>query len=142
MKPTHYDERIQQANGLSAILALSLTQLALGIIVLVRAYVLNQPDDQFRDIQLVLAGSLVGYFALRAVLGGNMPVPKLWHAASAYAVMVIALTTILTLWLGPPDLSDWTNNILPVLVGPALVVATYWFFAALGRRRLERTLED
>jgi hypothetical protein len=136
-----FDERTQQVVGQSAAIMLGLTQVALGIVLLIRLYVHDQPDAELRDIQIVLLGSIVGYFVLRSFLGGMMPVPTLRQAATVYLLMVVGLFTVLSLWLGLPDLSAWTTNILPVVLGPALIVAGYWIVAALGRRRIERQLE-
>lgn len=135
------DERTQQVAGQSAMIMLGLTQVALGVVLLVRLYVRDQPDAELRDIQLVLLGSIAGYFVLRSFLGGIMPVPTLRQALAAYAVMVVGLFIVLSLWLGLPDLSAWTTNVLPVILGPALVVGGYWIVAALGRRRIEGQLE-
>ena len=59
-----------------------------------------------------------------------------------YVGFVVLLGTVLIIWLGLPDLSDWQNNLLPVLVGPALLLGAYWLFAWLGARRLEKQIED
>ncbi|MEZ4590218.1 MAG: hypothetical protein R3D55_03625 [Chloroflexota bacterium] len=78
------DERSQQVAGQSATVMLGLTQVALGVVLLVRLYVFDQPDAELRDIQWVLLGSIVGYFALRSFLGGIMPVPTMKQAIVAY----------------------------------------------------------
>jgi hypothetical protein len=135
------DERTQQVAGQSAMIMLGLTQVALGAIILIRLYVRDQPDAELRDVQIVLLGSIVGYFILRSFLGGIMPVPTLRQAVTAYVLMVGGLFVVLSLWLGLPDLSAWTTNVLPVVLGPALIVAGYWIIAALGRWRIERQLE-
>ena len=62
----NFDERSQQVAGQSAMIMLGLTQTALGVILLIRLYVLDQPDSELRDIQWVLLGSIVGYFVLRS----------------------------------------------------------------------------
>ena len=136
------DERAQQVAGHSAMIALGATQAALGIVLLVRLYVFNQPDGELRDIQWVLFSSIVGYFALRSFLGGIMPVPTVKQAIGAYLSITISLFVVLSIWLGLPDLSDWTNNILPAVLGPAIIVGGYWLIAALGKRRVERAIID
>ena len=134
------DERTQQVSGQSAAITLGLTQVALGLTLLFRLYILDQPDTEVRDLQYVLLGSIIGYFMLRSFLGGIMPVPTVRQALIAYGGMVVFLFVVLSLWLGLPDLNDWTNNILPVIVGPAIIVGGYWIIAALGKRRVDRTL--
>lgn len=136
------DERSQQVAGQSAMIMLGLTQTALGIVLLVRLYVFDQPDSELRDIQWVLLGSIVGYFVLRSFLGGIMPVPTMKQAVLAYVGMVVFLFVVLSIWLGLPDLSEWTTNVLPAIAGPAIVVGGYWLIAALGRRRVEREIID
>lgn len=136
------DERSQQVAGQSATVMLGLTQVALGVVLLVRLYVFDQPDAELRDFQWVLLGSIVGYFALRSFLGGIMPVPTMKQAILAYVGMTVFLFVVLSLWLGLPDLSEWTNNVLPAILGPAIIVGGYWLIAALGKRRVEREIFD
>ncbi|MCB9008563.1 MAG: hypothetical protein H6656_14535 [Ardenticatenaceae bacterium] len=138
----NFDERSQQVAGQSAMIMLGLTQTALGVILLIRLYVLDQPDSELRDIQWVLLGSIVGYFVLRSFLGGIMPVPTMKQAILAYVGLVVFLFVVLSLWLGLPDLSEWTNNVLPAILGPAIIVGGYWLIAALGKRRIEREIFD
>lgn len=138
----NYDERTQQVAGQSAMVMLGLTQIALGVILMIRLYVFDQPDEELRDIQWVLLGSIVGYFALRSFLGGTMPVPTAKQAVMAYVGLTLSLVTVLSLWLGLPDLSEWTTNILPAIVGPAITVGGYWAISASGRRRVERKIAD
>ena len=136
------DERSQVVAGQSAMIMLGLTQVALGAVLMIRLYVFDQPDAELRDIQWVLLGSIVGYFALRSFLGGIMPVPTMKQAILAYLSMTVFLFVVLSLWLGLPDLSDWTNNVLPAILGPAIIVGGYWLIAALGKRRVEREIFD
>lgn len=138
----NFDERSQQVAGQSAMIILGLTQVALGAVLMIRLYVFDQPDAELRDFQWVLLGSIVGYFALRSFLGGIMPVPTMKQALLAYLGMTIFLFVVLSLWLGLPDLSDWTNNVLPAILGPAIIVGGYWLIAALGKRRVEREIFD
>jgi hypothetical protein len=138
----NFDERSQQVAGQSAMIMLGLTQTALGVILMIRLYVLDQPDSELRDIQWILLGSIVGYFALRSFLGGIMPVPTLKQAVLAYMGMTIFLFVVLSLWLGLPDLAEWTTNVLPAIMGPAIIVGGYWLIAALGKRRVEREIFD
>lgn len=138
----NFDERSQQVAGQSAMIMLGLTQTALGVILLIRLYVLDQPDAELRDIQWVLLGSIVGYFVLRSFLGGIMPVPTLKQAVLAYLGLTLFLFVVLSLWLGLPDLSEWTTNVLPAILGPAIIVGGYWLIAVLGKRRVEREIFD
>lgn len=136
------DERSQVVAGQSAMIMLGLTQVALGAVLMIRLYVFDQPDAELRDFQWVLLGSIVGDFALRSFLGGIMPVPTMKQAIVAYVGMTLFLFVVLSLWLGPPDLADWTNNVLPAILGPAVIVGGYWLIAALGKRRVEQKIFD
>jgi hypothetical protein len=142
MMNMNYDERTQQVAGQSAMVMLGLTQIALGVILMIRLYVFDQPDEELRDIQCVLLGSIVGYFALRSFLGGTMPVPTAKQAVLAYVGLTLSLVIVLSVWLGLPDLNEWTTNILPAIVGPAIIVGGYWAISALGKRRVEREIAD
>jgi hypothetical protein len=135
-----WDERSEQVAGRSAMITLGLTQAALGLVLLMRLYIQGQPDEELRDIQWVLLGSIVGYFALRSFLGGIMPVPTLKQALLVYVGLFAFLFITLSIWLGLPDLQNWTNTILPVIVGPAVIVGGYWLIAWLGQKRVEHEL--
>lgn len=137
-----WDERTEQVAGRSAMIVLGLTQTALGVMLLVRLYVFDQPDSELRDVQLVLLGSIVGYFVLRSFLGGIMLVPTLKQAIVAWLSLSGLLFVVLSLWFGLPELQDWSTTILPAVLGPALIVGGYWLIAYLGRRRLENSLKE
>jgi hypothetical protein len=51
--------------------------------------------------------------------------------------LVVVLFAILSIWLGLPSLSEWQTTILPVLLGPAVLVGLYWLAVKLGEDRLE-----
>lgn len=137
-----WDERSMKVAGQSAMIVLGLMQAALGVIILVRAYVLDQPDAQFRDLQWLLFGSILSYLTLRSFLGGIMPVPTLRQALAIYAGLVVALGVILSLWFGLPGLDEWSTTILPVIVGPAIIVGGYTLIAWLGKHRIEREISE
>ena len=69
----NFDERSQQVAGQSAMIMLGLTQTALGVVLLIRLYVLVQPDSELRDIQWVLLGwfavSVLNAFSARGAAG-------------------------------------------------------------------------
>ncbi len=126
------DERSQQVAGQSATVMLGLTQVALGVVLLVRLYVFDQPDAELRDFQWVLLGSIVGYFALRSFLGGIMPVPTMKQAILAYVGMTVFLFVVLSFgWVYRICLSGRTMCCLAIL-GPAIIVGGYWLIAGGG----------
>lgn len=136
------DERGLQISGQSALITMGLMQLAMGIIILVRAYVLDQPDEELRDLQLLLAGSYVVFLLIRSFLGGTLRVPSPKKALFSYLAIVAFLFIVLSLIYGLPAPSEWKTTILPITAGPAIVIACYWLIAWLGRRHVERQIRE
>lgn len=141
MKTALFDERTLNVNARVSQIALVLTQLGLYGIIFYRVYVLNQPDDSLNDLRILLGVSIFGTMFATLFFGGILPQVKFKTIVLIYLGFVAFLFIVLTLWLGPPDLSDWQNNVLPVVVGPAILLSAYWLFAWLGKRRIERQIE-
>jgi len=141
MKKPLFDERTLNVNARVSQIALALTQLGLYGIILYRVYILNQPDDTLNDFRILLGVSIFGTMFATLFFGGILPQVKFRTIVLIYLGFVAFLFIVLTLWLGPPDLSDWQNNILPVVVGPAILLGAYWLFAWLGKHRIERQIE-
>ena len=135
------DERTTQISGRIAMIFLGLTQIALLLVILYRRYLLKQDAVEYSDIQLINLFSIFGYIAARLYYGAILPVLSLRSALIAYISMVAPLFIILSIWFGLPDLNDWTNNILPVVAGPAVLVGLYSLFAYLGKKREQKDLE-
>ena len=135
------DERMQILTGRIAVICLSLTQLALLGIILYRRYYLGQGEDQYKDINLVLGLSIFSYFAARLYYGAVLPVLSFKKLAYIYLGFVAFLTITLSVWLGLPSLDNWQNTILPVVLGPAILVFIYWLLAHLGKKRMEKEIE-
>lgn len=140
MKPKLFDERTLSVNARVSQIALVLTQLGLYAIILNRVYIQNQVDETVNDLRLLLGLSIFGTMFATLFFGGLLPRIRFRSIAMIYLGFVAFLAVVLTLWLGPPDLSDWQNNILPVLVGPAIMLGAYWLFAWLGNKRIERQI--
>lgn len=139
-KSALFDERTLNINARVSQFALVFTQLGLYGIILYRAYLLHQPDETINDLRILLGLSIFGTLFATLFFGGMLPKIRLKTIILIYLGFVAILATVLTLWMGPPDLSEWWNNILPVFVGPALMLGSYWFFAWLGARRLEKQI--
>jgi hypothetical protein len=135
------DERTIQITGRIATIFLGLTQVALVLAIFYRRYLLGQYSAEYRDIQIILLVSILGYFAARLYYAAFLPVPSLKAAIIIYVGMVVVLFIILSIWLGLPDLNNWRNNILPVVAGPAVLVGLYHLFAYLGKKRAQKDLE-
>ncbi|MFC1936463.1 hypothetical protein ACFLYP_02215 [Chloroflexota bacterium] len=142
MKQIHYDERTLKTSARVSQVMLSLTQLALAGAVLYRALVLNQPGNQYADFQIILAFSMLGNLFGMLYLGGYLPALSVGHMLKLYLAGVTLLLITLTIGFGVPELNEWHNTILPVLVGPALILVLYYFVARMGQRRTERLIED
>lgn len=141
MKKPLFDERTLNINARVSQIALVLTQLGLYGIILYRIYFLNQPDNSLNDFRILLGISIFGTMFATLFFGGILPQVKFKTIVLIYLGFVGFLMIVLTLWLGLPDLSDWQNNILPVVVGPAVLLGAYWLFAWLGKQRIERQIE-
>ena len=142
MKPSIFDERTLQIHARISMFSLMLTQLGLLAIILFRVYYIKQPDNANNDLRILLGLSVFGTLLTTLFYGGMVPQIKLKTVVAIYVGFVAFLFIVLTIWLGPPDLNDWQNNILPVVVGPAIMLGAYWMFAWLGRRRIEKQIEE
>ena len=134
------DERTSRTGGTIAFFFLMLTQIALTGVILYRAYVLNQPDDQFADIVTINFISIFGYAGARLYFGSLLPVLSLKRLLTFYVGLVLVIAIPTTLIYGIPEIKDWANTILPVTLGPAILVGSYALFAHLGAKRLEKDI--
>ncbi len=142
MNKFNIDERTSQTAGRISTFTLTFTQMGLLGIILYRAYVLKQPDENLRDMQAVLFLSIFGQLFASLYFGGHFPVFDIKTLGKIYLAFVIGLTVILSLWLGVPQLSEWSTTILPVVVGPAILLGLYHLFAQWGQKRMSQDLEE
>ena len=141
MSFSNYDERTSMVSGKVSQVVLALTQVALVIAILNRAYLLDQPDAQFGDLRIILGLSLAGNILASLYFGGHYPVLSLGTLFRIYLVAVVGLFVVLSIWFGLPELSEWRNTLLPITLGPAIVLALYYFVSRLSERRMQRDLE-
>jgi len=139
-KPPFYDERVAGTAGKIAAIVLPLTQVALLVAVLYRAYVLNQPDQEFTDLRIILGVSVFGYVGASLFWGGYFPVLKVKTLLVIYLALVVGLFAVLSLIYGLPTIDNWANTLLPVIVGPAIMVGLYAGLAYWGQKRIEREI--
>lgn len=139
-QPFVTDERMQIVTGRIAVIFLSLTQTAILGIILYRRYFLGQGDEYYNDIRIVLGVSVFGYIAARLYYGAVLPVLSFKKLAVIYVGFVVFLSVVLSIWFGLPTIDDWQNTILPVLLGPAILVSAYWLMAYLGKKRMEKEI--
>jgi hypothetical protein len=135
------DERTALVSARVSQVVLVLTQVALLGIVLYRGYALNQPDEQLTDLRALLALSVFGNILATLFFSGNFPQLALRTLLLAYIALVVVLFAALSIWLGLPSLSNWQTTILPILVGPVVLVSLYWLAVKFGEDRLGNTHE-
>lgn len=136
------DERMVAISGKIAIVFLVFTQMALLGSILYRRYGLDQSEVDYVDLRMILLISVFGYIATRLYFGAVLPKLSIRKLVNIYFGLVVVLFVVLSIWLGLPSLDNWTNTLLPVLLGPAILVGLYWFFAYWGNRRLEKTFTE
>lgn len=136
------DERMSNLSGKISMIFLSLTQLGLLGLILYQRYVLELPEQHYNDLRVLLAFSVFGYFATKLYFGAILPVVKFKTMIIIYLAFVTFLTIVLSIIYGLPTLDNWKNTILPVLLGPAIIIALYMLFAFLGRRRVEKEIKE
>ncbi len=141
MKSFRVDERTSQVTGKISQVVLALTQMALAATVLIRAYVLDQPDSEFTDIQIILGLSLVGNILASLYYGGHYPVLSVKTLVRLYIGSAIGLFIILSIWFGLPKLEEWYNTILPVVLSPAIILGLYHWVAKLGEKRMDKEID-
>ena len=135
------DERTQNINGQVSFYTLMLTHIGLGIALVYKAYILDLPSSETRDISIILLLSTYGYWALRIYLQGDQPVLSWKRILKIYVLITVAFDAVLITWHGVPQLSEWRTTWLPGLLGPAVIVGAYWLVTWLGQRRVEKELE-
>jgi len=92
----------------------------------------------YSDFRLILGLSVFGYIAVRLYYGAVLPILSFRKLFYIYIGFVGFLFAVLSIWLGLPTLDNWTNTILPVLLGPAILLFLYWLFTYLGKKRMDR----
>ena len=142
MTISNYDERTAMVSAKVSQIVLALTQLALLIAILNRAYLINQPDAEFNDIRIILALSLAGNILASPYFGGHYPVLRPQMLLRIYLVSVVLLFAVLSIWYGFPQLSEWRTTLLPITIGPAIVLALYYLVSRLSERRMQKDLES
>jgi hypothetical protein len=134
------DERLVGTATKIAAVMLPLTQLTLLVAVLYRAYVLKQADHEYADLRIVLGVSVFGTIGALLFWVGSFPLLKARTLFMVYAALAIGLFAVLSAIYGLPTLENWTTTLLPVLVGPAILVGLYAAVAYVGQRRIEKEI--
>jgi len=132
------DERMQVVSGRIAFIFLGLTQTAILFAILRRRYFMGQGEEFYSDFRLILASSVFGYIAARLYYGAILPILLFRKLLYIYAGFVSFLFVGLSVWFAMPTLDKSTNTILPVLLGPVILLCLYWLFAYLGKKRMDK----
>ena len=133
------DERMDVLTGKLATIFLGLTQAMLLFALLYRRYFLGQHEDMYTDLRIILAVSVFGYIGFRLYLGAVIPLVPIRTLLWIYLGFVVTLFVILSLWYGLPGLDNWQNTILPVVLGPAILIGGFWLIALLGKKRSDKS---
>lgn len=136
------DERTSRIAGRVSQVVLSLTHVALAVIIFYRSYVLKQSDGEFADVQLVFAFSMIANLLGALYFGAYFPVLSAQRLVKLYLVTVVLLFVTLSLWLGLPKLEEWDSTLLPITLGPAIMVVIYYWVSKLGEKRLEKEMNE
>ena len=135
------DERMSVASGRIANVFLTLTQMGLLGSILYRSLVLEQNSASYADIRTILLLSVFGYIGARLYYGAILPEISLKTILKIYGGLVVLLFVVLSIWLGVPRIDNWENTLLPIFLGPAIILGLYWALAHFGKKRLEKDLE-
>lgn len=141
MNRIQVDERTTQVSARISQIVLGLTQMALAGAILYRVFALGQEESSIADFQIILGLSLVGNLFGMLYFGGYLPVLSVKSALGVYIAAVLILAMPLIIY-GFPQPAEWGSTLLAILVGPALMVALYFWVARLGQKRLEKMIEE
>ena len=90
---------------------------------------------------MALIISAYGYWLLRLYLNAQNPVFTARQMAAAYVVFVAMIAIPTYFIVGPPDLSVWWRSVLPVLIGPAVILGVMWLAGYLGEKRIQKVMD-
>jgi len=135
------DERGERLNGQVSFCILMLTQAALALLIAYQRYVQGLDTSYYQGFNIILATSMLSYWAARLYLSGILPVISLRTMLGIYVLLVATISIPSAIIHGLPTLQNWQNTLLPAAAGPAAIIALYWIIAYLGKRRLDRSIE-
>jgi ABC-type transport system involved in cytochrome c biogenesis permease subunit len=141
MKRTFVDERTEHINGLVSFFCLMLTQLALVGVLLYKRYFLGLPPEAYAEIAWIAVLSMAVYWAVRLYLSGILPVISFKKMLVVYIVLVAAIFIPTYFIHGWPVKEHWYEVLYPFL-GVAVILGFYSLVAYLGKRRLEKLVEQ
>jgi hypothetical protein len=136
------DERTELINGkVSAVVLLS-TQVALALAIFYKRYIQHLDTSYTGAFSTILIVSMGIYWGFRLYLSGALPVLPLRVYIAKYFAIVAVIVIPSGIIHGWPTAQNWTNTILPAATVPAIVVFLIWLIAFLGKRRIEKQIQD
>jgi hypothetical protein len=142
MNSMQADERTTHLTGQLAIIFLSLTQVGLLGAILYRRYALGVDPASYNDLRWILGISLFGFIAAKIIAGAHIPLLRARVLILGYIGFVTLLGTILSIWHGLPTRDNWETTILPVLLGPAILLLGYVALCRLRQVHDRRYLSE
>lgn len=136
------DERTQRLNGQISFYVLMLTHLVFGGTIFYLRYIRNLDGEYYQTFSFVLLGSILAYWAARLYTAGILPVLSWKALLGIYIAAVLVISIPSALIHGLPTSQNWTNTLLPAMLGPALVILAYWLIAYFGKRRLDKEINE
>lgn len=136
------DERTELINGKVSAVILVFTQAALAIAIAYLRYVKHLDTSYTGLFSAILVASMSIYWGLRLYLSGALPVFSLRIYIAKYLAIVAVIVIPSGLIHGWPTVQNWTSTILPATTIPALFLFLIWLIAFMGKRRIDRQIQD
>lgn len=136
------DERTELINGKVSVVILVFTQAALAIAIAYLRYVKHLDTSYTGIFSAILVASMSIYWGLRLYLSGALPVFSLRVYIAKYLAIVAVIVIPSGLIHGWPTAQNWTSTILPATTVPALFLFLIWLIAFMGKRRIDRQIQD
>jgi hypothetical protein len=141
MKKLFVDERTERINGLVSFFCLIFTQTALVGVIVYKRYFLGLPEEAYAEISWIVGLSMGGYWAARLFFSGILPVISLKKMLLLYVILVAVIFIPTLLIVGWPAPDRWYEVLYP-FIGVAVIMGVYSLVAYLGKRWIEKDLED
>jgi hypothetical protein len=137
------DERTRESIRSVATILYFVTIQALVVDILYRQLVLKQSSSQFEDLAIILVFNVV-VFLMAIFWKGGISFQRIRIGLlSAFYLLILALGSLLGWFLGSfNDLSSYWPYLGRMAGVGAILIGIYVIVALLGKRRLDRIMED
>lgn len=133
------DERAEHINGRISFFVLMLTHAGVALLIAYKRYIQGLDTAYYNGFNVILLMSILGYWGLRLYFSGILPVISIRRLALIYVGVVLLIEILAFLIAGRP--TPWYEALYPVL-GVAAVMALYALIAYMGKRRLQKYLNE